>query len=229
MSESATIAEIAPAEPSTPGLRAKIGAALLFLRRIGVFLFVTWHLFFMAFRNPPDTWGDRLRSALGPKEKWGVVGDAAVKMDAITTFYGAFFGVEQGWTMFCGPIARSAPFPAVTITFNDDTEELILSDNEPRDMECYFRFGGERHRKFEDYLAAPSENGQYGEERSLWRAYAHHGVRRWRSANPADPRRPVRATVVSRRHYHTPPDKPPGTRDPMQTTILSEFSLPAGM
>jgi hypothetical protein len=212
-------------EPRT-GPAARLGRGLV---RVAVFLFVVWQLAFLLFRNTVDSWRSRLEEALGPKDRWGEFGERVADYDRITTRYAALCGIEQGWPMFSGPLARSAPFPAVHIVFADGSQELVVSDNEPADPNFYFRFGGERHRKLEDYLASPLRGAVSGVERPLWEAYARDAVRRFRAAHPDDRRAPVKALVIARRLYYTRPDQSAGDRDPMVSTLLTEFDLPAGL
>jgi hypothetical protein len=220
MSSPPTVADCTPADPPS-----RLARLWLLLRRTAVFVFVVWQLFFLLFRNPIDSWRDRLSAAFGPRAEWGLAGDIFGRLDHWTTRYGAFFGVEQGWPMFSGPLSRSGPFPAVEIIFADGTEELILSANEPADPNSYFRLGGERMRKLEDYLTNSAAGAPYGGERELWRRYALDAVRRFRAAKPDDPRTPVRAVFWSRRYFYTRPDQAPGERDPMMPVILVEFDL----
>src|SRR5262249_5870267 len=57
-------------------------------------------------------------------------------------YYGTFFGLDQGWAMFTPELARRSPFLAARIEFTDDTSVLLLSENEPTDLNHYFRIGG---------------------------------------------------------------------------------------
>ena len=58
------------------------------------------------------------------------------------------------------------------IEFTDGTDELLRSDNEP-DPLGYFRFGGWRQRKLEDYLAFKTPDELPGDdELPLWEVYA---------------------------------------------------------
>ena len=88
--------------------------------------------------------------------------------------------------MFVPPLARSASFLAARIEFTDGTDLILRSDNEP-DPLGYFRFGGWRQRKLEDYLVYKTPEDLPGDdELPLWEAYARWSVRRWRERSPDD-------------------------------------------
>lgn len=101
--------------------------------------------------------------------------------------------------MFSPPVARGAPFLAVQIHFDDGSEELLLADNEP-DPTSYFRIGGWRQRKLEDYMVYGEETSlATDEELPLWEAYVRWRVKRWRQSNPGDTRNPAWVVLLRRR------------------------------
>ena len=167
-------------------------------RRAAVVLFVAWHLFFLAFRNPLDLWDKPVEDWCAKQGWWKDVRPYYDKTDRATRKYGNFFGIEQGWKMFPPPLARSAWFLDSEITFDDDGVETLPSDNEP-DLTHYLRLGGWRGRKLETYLvwATPEElRGSRSDDLPVFAAYVRWRVRRWRETHPDDPRTPVKVKLV---------------------------------
>ena len=129
-----------------------------------VVLFVCWQLFFLVVRNPLDFWYASFKKWCEEEKIWDDDKDPAygVKplldpIDDVTLHYGNFGGIDQNWRMFTPPLARYAYFLAARIEFAEGGEEVIRSENEV-DPRGYFRFGGWRQRKLEDYLVTTKAN-----------------------------------------------------------------------
>jgi hypothetical protein len=201
------------------------------LRSALVCAFVVWHLFFLLLRNPLDLWWDDIKGGLAEQAWWAKVEPYVKPADPDTwkrgnffgTWkYGNFFGIDQGWTMFGPPVARSAPFLAARIEFSDGSQDMVYSVNEP-DPTAFFRAGGWRQRKLEDYLARFEEADlRQTKELPLWEAYVRWCVRRWRQTHPEDPREPERVVLLKRRiHFPNPGEDPSVFEDPEVTTLGS--------
>lgn len=173
-----------------------------------VCIFVTFHLFILAFRNPLDLWWKEMEGYAKETypEQWKEYLPYYRTVDRWTERYENVFGIEQGWCMFAPPLARAAPFLATRLEFDNGEEEIILSANEPTPGQDYFRIGGWRQRKLEDKLAYTSVSS-LPEERDLplWPAYVRWRVRGWREAHPDDPRQIVKVELMRRRiEFPTP-------------------------
>jgi hypothetical protein len=181
-----------------------------------VFLFVCWQLFFLLVRNPLDFYYTSIQEWCQANKIWDDASDPNYgvrpildPIDDATRHYGNFAGIEQNWQMFTPPLARYTYFLAARIDFAEGGEEVIRSENEV-DPRGYFRFGGWRQRKLEDYLVSKKgELWQGNEELPLWEAYVRWSVRRWRERFPDDLRTP-KEVVLFRRDFNFP--KP--TEDP---------------
>lgn len=156
------------------------------VKALVVAAFVTWHLFFLAYRNVADLWGDELLKKVDGPEQQKAVAEDLKKLSLVTRRYASLAGQEQGWCMFAAPLARKAYFPAVRIHFTDGSDELMTSGNEP-DPNDYRRFGGWRQRKLEDTIAAGNADPT-GEESALWANYTLWVYRAWRETHANDPR-----------------------------------------
>src|SRR5262249_51842213 len=117
------------------------------------------------------------------------------KADVVTSRYGNFFGIDHGWGMFSPPMARSAPFLAAELQFDDDSTTVLSSPNDPdvdqrRGLSSgYIRLGGWRQRKYEDYLlGADPDTVAYKTDFQIYQAYVLWCIRRWHEKNPGDPR-----------------------------------------
>jgi hypothetical protein len=173
-------------------------------------LFVCWHLFFLLVRNPLDLWYTPFKEWCQERGWWPRLEPWVRPVDRATGQYGNGLGVEQGWCMFTPPLARSAPFLAARIDFTDGTSEVLRSDNEP-DPTAFFRVGGWRQRKLEEYLVHPDETKLHEhEELGLWEAYARWSVRRWKARHPEDRRTPRQVALLRRRIYFPVPGQDPG-------------------
>jgi hypothetical protein len=193
------------------------------LRAAAVAAFVTWHLFFLVFRGGLDLDPEGIRARLKNVPGWAAVEPVFRPVDRASWRYGALLGIEQGWNLFSGPLSRAAGFPAARVEFADGTSDSVFSDNEP-ERGAFFRAGGWRLRKLEDYLAATdAERLAASDERPLWGAYARWCARRWRAAHPDDPRRPVRVVLVVRTLPFPAPGDDPCSRPEATVTELGTF------
>jgi hypothetical protein len=209
-----------------------------------VTIFVLWHVFFLAFRNPIDLWWEDVEKWLNKKTWWTKDGDKKdaksleqefntyfKPADKLTRGYGRFFGIEQGWSMFTPNMARGVSFMAARIEFTDHSEVVIRSPNEPvweaddasGDAKAtklykpkpFFRLGGWRQRKLEDELAFTTPDDlPQKDDLPLFARYVQWSVRRWREANPEDKRKPERVVLI-RRRFPLPPYNEEGLMEVM--------------
>jgi hypothetical protein len=145
-----------------PPTRPSVGPVRLLWRwtkAAAITVFVCWQLFFLAWRNPADLWGDELHTWAAKQDRWDQVlhdfnkhryPSAATsrlgrRMRAVepawerwydptekwTRNYGRVFAVEQGWSMFTPNLARGGSFLTARLEFSDGSEELVKSPNEP--------------------------------------------------------------------------------------------------
>ncbi len=210
-----------PSSPPAPSLPRRVGRWLVTAL---IVVFVVWHLFFLGFRSFYDLLDEDEIAAWKKKHKWWKKVEPA--FDAVERYsrrYGAFCGIEQGWRLFSGPMARRAPFLAARLDFTDGSEELLTSENEP-DPTAFFRAGGWRQRKLEDYLCAISPDKLAdSDERPLWEAYVRWSVERWRQRHPDDPRQVRRVVLVVRHIYFPVPGKDPWDFDDADETTIGTF------
>jgi hypothetical protein len=184
-----------------------------------VFVFVSWHLFFLLFRNPLDLWWADLKPWLKDQSWW----TRLEPVDDVTYRYGNLIGVQQGWTMFTPPLARSAPFLAARLEFTDGSADFVYSENEP-DPTHFLRLGGWRQRKLEDYMVTiPSRKLPGHEELALFEAYARWSARRWKEAHGADPRELARIVLLKRSFDLPSPDQDPQQFQPPTVTVIGTF------
>lgn len=190
-----------------------------------VTLFVVWHLLFLLVRNiaglaeePVQQWAEEagIEDVYEPVNEW-------------TTSYELTLGLDQGWAMFTAPLARTAPFPAIRIEFDDGTTEDFLSDNEPQDLGRFWRFGGARMRKYEHFLATTGETRKDGSirgsyRRPLWEQYVRWRLAQWRERNPDDPRTPAKILFIRRRFTLPAPGENPNHFDPPSEKIIARFA-----
>jgi len=203
------------------------------LRVVLIAAFVCWHLFFLLFRNPLDLWWHELVDDGLKKLSWWdtplvtmqqafpndprhvvvTPGKIFSTIDMATWRYGNYFGIEQGWSMFSPPIARRGSFLAAEVILDDGSTEMLLSPNEkPLPDGFYFRWGGWRQRKLEDYLLYETPESIAGKsDPQIAQAYVRWSVRRWREINFYDPRLVARVRLVKRTwefpHHTDPPNK----------------------
>jgi len=129
---------------------------------------------------------------------WGWIEPLFTPLDQATASYGNWCGIEQGWSLFAGPLARGAKFLTARLEFADGRAEWVYSDNEPTPTD-FFRVGGWRQRKLEDYMAyTDADTLTQSEELPLWSAFARWSVQRWRAQHPDDHRTPVRVVLIAR-------------------------------
>jgi hypothetical protein len=183
-------------------------------------LFVSWQMFFLIVRNPLDFWYTPIKGWCEEKKIWHGVKEVLDPVDDATRHYGNFAGIDQNWSMFVPPMARSASFLAARVEFTDGTEDLLRSDNEP-DPLGYFRFGGWRQRKLEDYLVYKTPEELPGnDELPLWSAYARWSIKRWRERWPDDPRIPARVVLLRRViSFPEPSEDPSVYEEPAAYTV----------
>jgi hypothetical protein len=235
-------ADSKPVEVAAPASWRRRGWRLA--KILAVSVFVVWHLFFLFYRNIADLWGEEigkkavvekaawdkkwkadnestLSSSYAALQFWNVCLDVSEekKLSIATRRYSAFMGQEQGWCMFAAPLARHAYFPAVRIYFDDDSEELVKSENE-FDPNCYARFGGWRQRKLEDTIASGDPQG---EEAALWSNYTLWVYRRWRAGHPDDPRE-VRWLQLLRRRIDFPGPGGPRERGEPESSEIALYT-----
>lgn len=207
-----------------PAARPPLWLALTRVARgAAVIAFVAFNLVVLAIRNPLDLWDSEIRELLREFPRWG--GAAAAdpdaeaprsywadpvfqeryrKADRFTRRFTNTAGFEQDWRMFRPPMSTYVYFLAVRLEFTDDTQVTVLSDNEPNDPTSYFRLGGWQERKLENQLLNVNADVLRDEkERLLYEAFARHTARRWRAANPNDPRE-LKSVVFVRRTIHFP-------------------------
>jgi hypothetical protein len=192
-------------------------------KTVAVVLFVAWQLFFLFVRNPLDFWYAPIKTWCEEKKIQRGVKYVLDPVDDATRYYGNFAGIDQNWRMFTPPLARSAPFLAARVEFTDGTDVILCSDNEP-DPLSYFRFGGWRQRKLEDYLVYKSPEELPGnEELPLWGAYARWSVRRWRERNPDDTRIPARVVLLRRVITFPEPSENPSIYEEAAVSTVGVF------
>jgi hypothetical protein len=188
-----------------------------------VFLFVGWQMFFLIVRNPLDFWYAPIKNYCVDHLIWESVKKGLDPVDDATRHYGNFTGIDQNWRMFVPPMARSASFLAARVEFTDGTDVLLRSDNEP-DPLSYFRFGGWRQRKLEDYLVYKTpENLPGDDELPLWEAYARWCVRRWREGSPDDSRTPARVVLLRRVITFPEPSENPSVYEEAAVSTVGVF------
>jgi hypothetical protein len=192
-----------------------------------VVLFVCWQLFFLFVRNPLDFWYAPFKEWCQKEKIWDADDDPryGVKplldpVDDTTLHYGNFAGIDQNWRMFTSPLARYDYFLAARIEFVEGGDEVIRSENEV-DPRGYFRFGGWRQRKLEDYLVTnKSELWPGNDELPIWEAYARWSVRRWRERFPDDTRTPAHVVLIRRDfNFPKPTEDPAAFAEPEVYTI----------
>jgi hypothetical protein len=193
------------------------------VKTAAVVLFVSWQMFFLIVRNPLDFWYAPIKTYCVERHLWEGVKIGLDPLDDATMHYGNFSGIDQNWRMFVPPLARSAPFLGTRIEFTDGTDEVLRSDNEP-DPLAFFRFGGWRQRKLEDYLVYKTPDELLGdEELPLWEAYARWSVRRWRERHPDDLRIPERVVLLRRVITFPEPSENPSVYEEASTSTVGVF------
>ncbi|MCH8044059.1 MAG: hypothetical protein IID44_10125 [Planctomycetes bacterium] len=177
-----------------------------------VFLFVSWHLFFLATRSSLDLGGDEF-VAFAEGSAWWESAEPVYQWTSDTTSkYETALDHDQGWSMFTSPLARGCIFLAVRVEFTDGSHVVVRSENEPDDPSHFFRIGRPRQRKLEDWLVSRSnDERRSGYRRPLWEQTARRYLRRWQGENPNDPRTPQRLVMLCRRIAIPKPDEAPGS------------------
>ena len=170
-----------------------------------IFSFVLFHLCFLFMRNVVGVLDDKKFDKF--KKAHPYFNMIHAPLNKYTSRYEKTFGIDQGWLMFTSPIDRQAPFPAVRLEFSDDSTEIFLSDNEPRDMNSYFRFGMARLRKYEHHIITSDLKDTYKEP--LLERYCRWRVSEWRKTNPQDKRKIFRVTLIRRVFTLPKPSEPP--------------------
>jgi hypothetical protein len=203
--------------------RSALARLWRFTRVTAVVVFVCWHLFFLLFRNPLDLWWDDLKPWVKEQDWWAGAQPVFEPVDVLTRRYGNLISVQQGWTMFAPPLARSAPFLAARLDFTDGSASFVFSENEP-DPTNFLRIGGWRQRKLEDYMVytKPHQLPDH-EELALFESYARWCARRWQEAHPDDARELAQVVLLKRRFDLPPPDRDPRHFDPPTVTVIGTF------
>lgn len=164
-----------------------------------VAVFVVWHLSAVLYRNVADLWPGRVAGAVAeldePAREW------VAWLEGASARYTVATGTRQGWCMFASPLSRDGSFPAVVLVWPDDSETLVLSDNEPGDVKKFFRVGDCRQRKLEDDLVS-GRTEPWGEEADLFRNYTRARYDVWRGRNPDERRTPKELRLVRRNYLY---------------------------
>jgi len=169
------------------------------VRRIGIIVFVAWHLTVLALRNTVGL----LDGSIGERT---TVEAAYQRLNRGMRWYESRFAMYQGWALFTSPVARSGPFLTTRLHFSDGTVVDLASDNEV-DPHSFFRVGLMRLRKHEDFLATSNEENRLGYQRALWEQYVRWKLDRWRRQFPDDQRTLMRMTLVVDRVYFPAPNE----------------------
>jgi len=123
-----------------------------------VFLFTTNFLgFVQEYKDQiPKHWQAPIeRIAPGFTKQEGHVWELTQTLSRLTEMWEHGTGQAQQWMLFAPRIGKDCTFPAVELTDSQampQAPELWLSDNEPEDIERFFRFGNFRLRRFENNL-----------------------------------------------------------------------------
>ncbi len=135
-------------------------------------------------------------------------------------------GQLQDWSLFAPSVAANCVFPALELRWDEWAPELFLSDNEPADVEDYFRLGFFRMRRMESNLvitlkAYPHETEPEKLERWREKIHAHirdyggmiHAYVRWRlpqvMARLPGRKDPQQIIVWFRRYHIVEPEQAP--------------------
>ncbi len=191
-------------------------------RALLVTFFVVWQLWFLVFRGALDLDYKRYTAGLQALPFWGSIEPAFAALDQSTATYGNWCGIEQGWSLFAGPVARGAKFLTARLEFADGSAEWVYSGNEPWATD-FFRIGGWRQRKLEDYMAyTDADTLAQSEELPLWGAFVRWSVQRWRTQHPEDRRTPERVVLAARWiAFPSPGTDPAALPEPEITTIAT--------
>jgi len=197
-----------------PADRSLASRVWFVVKRSLIFCFVVWHLIFLFATNAKIADDLTFLPALGNDDESNIVQQ-----------YGSYLSIDQAWGMFSSPVWKKTPFLAVLLEFDDGSRELMWSDNEPRDVQRYFKTTMARLRKIEDHLLGLSENDY---RYAMWKRYAHWRVDRWLDANPDEPRRAVRVVLLKRVYQVPGPDADPNENqepktEELHTIVLSEI------
>ena len=134
------IREFNPSSPMNQSAPSRSTRVWRRFKQIVVIVFVAWNVVFLVYRNIADLWGESIVQWSSDRIDVKRIQPGMDKFGETTRSYASFMGIEQGWGMFASPLARNAPFPALQIEFADDSEELVLSANEP-DPEHFLQLG----------------------------------------------------------------------------------------
>ena len=195
-----------------------------------VFLFVTWHLFFLITKNTIDLGGEEFESYAEDHPFWQPVLPIYGWTKDKTASYESTLGIDQGWMMFTSPLTRGAVFLAVRIEFADGTSTLVQSENEPSDPAHFYRVGRPRQRKLEAWLVRESnKNRQTGYRQPLWEQTARQYLRRWQDNHPNDPRTPQQLVMLRRRIAIPEPNDEPGSYQDATVRVVATFDAQGNM
>jgi hypothetical protein len=218
--------------------------------RVGLGLFILCQLLFLVVYNFLDLATATRDNLPGPLEevvetvapgwthKEGSVHEAVEEVFSVAKRYAQATAQPQGWSLFAPDVAEEITFPAVEVRWDDPAKpgrrpapvmpyapEVLLSDNEPRDIRRYLRLGHFRLRRYESYVGVvlkPAAGETEDERNARWRDRIRDYMRRewdtvraylrwrWQAYVREHPERPEpRQAVLLMRRYHVPaPDQP---------------------
>ncbi len=206
--------------PSTCSPFARPGRYLRAALLIG---FVSWQLFFLLLRNPLDLWWNDVEPWVKKQAWWARVEPVFTPVDRLTKRYGNLAAVQQGWSMFTPPLARSAPFLTARLDFTDGSHDFVFSENEP-DPAHFLRLGGWRQRKLEDYMVHSKPSDLPGnQELPLFEAYARWCARRWQADHANDPRQVAQIVLLNRTLEFPAPGQDLRQVSPPTVTLIGTF------
>ncbi len=227
-------------------------------RQVLVGLFILWQLIFLISANLIGFLKDNreympleLEQAVEaiapgwPKEQghaWQIMEHVA-KTDRL---WAEATGQLQYWMLFAPTIARECVFPAVELHWDGETK-LVLSENEPSDLNLYFRFGNYRLRRYESNLTLalrPDACESLAETNERWRdrirtfvtGYADilDGYLSWRTGRALrdwpDKPRPDAVVLLMRRYHINDFEKAPSywTGPHSVAVARRQFSMESG-
>jgi hypothetical protein len=208
-------------------------------RQVLLGIFIVGQLFFLLTSNLIGFLKDK-RTELGPgprqaaealapgwPEEKGHLWHALEHLTKTDKMWAETTGQFQIWSLFAPTIGRECVFPAVELRWDDDAEpELLLSEQEPVNLESYFRVGKFRMRRYENMLVItlrPEADETPEKTRERWSEAIHshvadyadiiQGYLRWRVGQAAarrPGRPPPRQMILQfRRYYINDYDKAP--------------------
>jgi hypothetical protein len=207
--------------------------------RVGLGLFVVWQLGFLLASNflnlalslPPYLGEESLMRRVAPdwSQRQGEAFEATRTAARWADRWAELTGQAQNWGMFAPGVTAHIPFVAVELRWdetNDGPPEpvLLLSENEPADVNRFFKAGQFRLRRFEgmiDLTLTTDESKTAAEQAQAWRDETASRVRdrgllmyeylKWRleAFEQQHPRWPRPSQVILHVRLYTVPS--PGT------------------